>query len=248
MHPIAGTVQRRPHCLAHSAIWLTDASDQLYLLSLLSLLSRPWPLRTSETNGKIVEDLRLSPVNSGPKIMTQTANFAGLFILAVSALLGSSSLAQQVQLVERQPDPHGSPRPARNARDVPIKTSFYLELGMPAQANTGDASPESVSVSLKEQGGGVVALLQSGRQFAPDAAGWLRPKQDQQGAKSLAVYIEPGRPLQSATKYTVVVSAGALNQKVSSATIGTWSFTTESIRAVHAQEFSLDLKSEPIHW
>jgi Glycosyl hydrolases family 39 len=180
--------------------------------------------------------------------MTKTTNFAGLFILAVGALLGSSSLAQQIQLVERPPDPHGSPRPARDARDVPIKTSIYLELGTPAHANSGEVSPESVSVRLQEQGGEVVALLQSGRQFVKGAAGWLRPKQDLQGAKSLAVYIEPGRPLQPATKYTIVVSAGAVNQKDPSVTAGTWSFSTESVPAVHAQEFSLDLKSEPIHW
>jgi Glycosyl hydrolases family 39 len=180
--------------------------------------------------------------------MTKTANFAGLFSLAVGALLGSSSLAQQIQLVERPPDPHGSPRPARDARDVPIKTSIYLELGTPAHANSGEVSPESVSVRLQEQGGEVVAILQLGCQFAKGAAGWLRPKQDLQGAKSLPVYIESGRPLQPATKYTIVVSAGAVNQKDAPVTAGTWSFSTESVPAVHTQEFSLDLKSEPIHW
>jgi hypothetical protein len=41
MHPIAGTVQRRPRCHAHSAFWLTATPRiSLYLLSLLSLLSR----------------------------------------------------------------------------------------------------------------------------------------------------------------------------------------------------------------
>ena len=39
-----------------------------------------------------------------------------------------------------------------------------------------------------------------------------------------------------------------MSQRSPSATAATWSFTTESVPAVHSQEFSLDLKAEPIHW
>ena len=39
-----------------------------------------------------------------------------------------------------------------------------------------------------------------------------------------------------------------MNERGQSRAAGTWSFTTESIPAVHTQEFSFDLKSEPIHW
>ncbi len=181
-------------------------------------------------------------------MMTQTGNFVGFFILTVGAWVGSSSFAQPVKLVERPPDPHGSPRPARDGRDVPLETSMYLELGTAPQAKTGDVSPESVSVKLEEQGGDAVELLGPGRRFAEGGSGWLRPKQDLQGAKSLAVYIEPARALKPATKYTVVVSAGAVNERGPFAVAGTWSFTTESVPAVHTQEFSLDLKADPIHW
>jgi hypothetical protein len=166
-------------------------------------------------------------------MLLQHRVLVGFIILGLGATAGATSYAQPVQLVERPPDPHGSPRPARDARDVPIKTSIYLELGTTSQTNTGDVSPESVYVSVKEQGGEVVTLLQSGRLFDKGTMGWLRPKQDLQGAKSLAVYIEPGRALKPATKYTVVVSANAVNQKDPPATAGTWSFSTESVPAVH---------------
>ena len=181
-------------------------------------------------------------------MMTQTGNLFGPIVVAVGALVGLSSFAQQIKLVERQPDPHGSPRPARDAIDVPLKTSIYVELGTTAQTKTGDTVPESVSVTLQEQGGDPIELLRPGRHFADGVSGWLRPKQDLQGAKSLAVYVEPARPLKPATRYTVVVSAGAVNQRVPSAAAGAWSFTTESIPVVHTQEFSLDFESEPIHW
>ena len=76
------------------------------------------------------------------------------------------------------------------AGDVPIKTSIYLELATTPQAKTGEVSPESVSISVQEQGGEALELLRPGRRFADGASGWLRSKQDLQGAKSLAVYIE----------------------------------------------------------
>src|SRR5947209_19530188 len=92
-------------------------------------------------------------------------------ILVVMLGLGATGRApgQQVKLVERAPDPHGSPRPAREARDVPPRTSLYLELAMPPEARAGEVDPESVSVALRPEGGEAVALLRPGRRFA-DAA------------------------------------------------------------------------------
>ena len=58
------------------------------------------------------------------------------FLFLALGLLGASgSLGRQVKLVERAPDPHGGPRPARDARDVPLRTSLYFELGASAEAN-----------------------------------------------------------------------------------------------------------------
>ena len=58
------------------------------------------------------------------------------YILMVTAMLlavlgpfaPSKGVAQAVKVVERAPDPHGSPRPFRDAGDVPLRTSLYLEL------------------------------------------------------------------------------------------------------------------------
>src|SRR5579875_3184894 len=90
---------------------------------------------------------------------------AVLLILSIGPILAAPALGQTVKLIERAPDPHGSPRPARAARAVPLRTSFYLELGMPADAKTGAVDPESVAVRLRPEGGEAVALLQPGRRF-----------------------------------------------------------------------------------
>src|SRR4051794_39782068 len=78
-----------------------------------------------------------------------TGGYAALFVLA----LGSVAAGPPVKLVERAADPHGSPRPARDAKDVPLRTSLYLELGLPPEAKVGGVDPESVGVTLQPEGG-----------------------------------------------------------------------------------------------
>jgi hypothetical protein len=174
--------------------------------------------------------------------------FALVFLLVLGSLAATRSSGQEVRLVDRVPDPHGSPRPARDARDVPLRTSLYLELGMPPGAKVGAVDPESVSVTLQPEKGVAVALLRPGRWFAEGASGWLKPKQDLSGARSLAVYVEPGRALDPAARYSVRVSAGLAGGAGPAKEVGAWSFTTEEAPKVHALEFPIDLGAEPVRW
>src|SRR6185437_9714914 len=52
----------------------------------------------------------------------------GAAALIVGLLAAAPCPGQAVKVVDRAADPHGSPRPARAARDVPPRTSLYLEL------------------------------------------------------------------------------------------------------------------------
>jgi hypothetical protein len=174
--------------------------------------------------------------------------YATILVVAFGLVAASRAAAQQVKLVERAPDPHGSPRPAREARDVPLRTSLYLELGMPPEARAGEVGLDSVSVTLRSEGGAAIELLRPGRRFAEGVSGWLRSKQDHAGARSLAVYVEPGGPLEPATRYAVRVSAGPAGGAGAPTDAGTWSFTTEEAPSVHALTFPLDLKAEPVRW
>jgi hypothetical protein len=169
-------------------------------------------------------------------------------ILVTTLIAASPSFGQHAKLVERAPDPHGSPRPARDAHHVPLRTSLYLELATSQEAKGGEVSPDSVSLILQPEGGEVVNLLRSNRRFADGVSGWFRPKQDLSGAKSLAVYLEPGALLKPATRYTVRVLASPATASATPADAGSWIFTTEAVPTIHALEFPLDLKSEPLHW
>ena len=122
---------------------------------------------------------------------TECRSFARLIGLAFALAASIPGIAQQVKLVERLPDPHGSPRPARGARNVPLRTSIYCELQGAQGAQVADVRFESVSVSLQPEGGARIELLRSGERFAEGYRGWLRPKHDLQGKKSLAVYVIP---------------------------------------------------------
>jgi hypothetical protein len=167
-------------------------------------------------------------------------------VLAFILLATAPSLGQAVKLVERAPDPHGSPRPFRDARDVPTRTSVYLELAATPGGPAAEVNPESVAVNLRSDGGATVEVLQPGRRFAAGASGWLRTKNDLSGARSLAVYIEPPGPLKPATRYTATVRASAGPSKPADARA--WSFTTEAAGPPHALGFQLDLATEPVRW
>jgi hypothetical protein len=181
-------------------------------------------------------------------MVRSTIKYAAIFILAIGPLSASPSRGQPVKLVERPPDPHGSPRPARDARDVPLRTSLYFELGLPPAAKVRDVNPDIVAVHLQPKGGDAIELLRPGQHFVEGGSGWLRPKSDLSGVKSLAVYIEPAGPLMPATNYAVHVSANLPNGKGQSQNPMTWSFTTEATPMVQAIEFPLDLGTAPVRW
>ena len=185
-------------------------------------------------------------------MMRYELEYAAIFVVVIGPLGTRRDPASDrpVKLVERQPNPHGSPRPARDAKDVPLRTSLYFELGMPPAAKIRDVSPNSVAVRLQPKGGDAGwKLLRAGQQhFVEGGSGWLRPKSDLSGVKSLAVYIEPAGPLKPATNYSVQVSASPDGEAVRSQNAMTWSFSTEPAPTVQAIEFPLDLGTVPVRW
>jgi hypothetical protein len=173
--------------------------------------------------------------------------------LALGGLPACPALGQQVKLIERPPDPHGTPRPARGARDVPLGTSLYFEIGTTPEANADTVDPDSVAVRLEPATAEPRTLLGPEQRFAAGASGWLRPRSVPQGAAmqtvtKLAVYIEPGEPLKPETTYTVRVSARSRAGGPQPEPAGTWNFTTESAPRVHSVSLGLDLAAEPVRW
>ena len=69
-----------------------------------------------------------------------TSIFLAFHVLFVNAVVMAPAFAQHAAIVDRPPDPHGSPRPARDARDVPVKTSIYFELGAPKGTKSGTST------------------------------------------------------------------------------------------------------------
>jgi hypothetical protein len=173
---------------------------------------------------------------------TQSSKYTAILIL-VSGSFVNAALGQSVKLVEKAPDPHGSPRPFRDARDVPLRTSIYFELAMPADVKLGGMDPLSAAVRLQPDQGDVVDLLGPGKQFGEGARGWIRPS-----GKSVFVYIEPGRPLKPATRYTVHISTASVDATRRRIDAGSWSFLTEAAPSAHALHYRLDLGAEPIQW
>lgn len=155
---------------------------------------------------------------------------------------------QEVGLLDRKPDPHGAPRPARIAQNTPLGTSVYLELASPEESRSDPIDPDSVVIQLQGEGGEPRELLGPGQRFAPGVSGWLRPKGGLQGGGTLAIYLEPGSDMAPSTKYTARVRARTQSGAALPDAKGSWSFTTEAAPRVHQVAFPLDLKTKPVHW
>ena len=180
-------------------------------------------------------------------------------ILAALLVLGllsqaSGSLGGEIRLLQREPDPHGTPRPAPNAHDVPLATSIYFELGAPPDDKHDQVLAESVAIRLEPKMGEPIDVLQPGRRFAKGGSGWLRPKQvggeaeAAAGSGDLAVYAELGQSLKPATTYRVRVQARSRDGAALPAAAGAWTFTTEAAAGVHTLNLPLDLGTPPVHW
>lgn len=162
------------------------------------------------------------------------------------ACLVSVAGADEVQLLQKKPDPYGYPRPAAAEIHVPTRTSLFFQLGFREKNTTDTVDADSVTVRIGPSGGSGVNVLLPGQRFADGYSGKLfasgNPRQ------TLAVYIDSRAELQPATKYTVTVSARSKQGGVLPPAKGSWQFTTAAAAATHAVQFPLDLSAAPVRW
>lgn len=175
-----------------------------------------------------------------------------LTLVVVLAALGATpALPQSVVVLDRAPDPHGVPRPARNATHVPVRTSLYFELGVPTSA-TDRVSADTVEVTLRGPGGADRVLLGPGLHFSGSATGWLAPREVMQGpdkvTHAVAVYVEPGEALAHATRYEVHVRARSRAGSSLPDASGTWSFTTQAAPSNEPIALAVDMTRAPVTW
>lgn len=162
------------------------------------------------------------------------------------ACLVSVAAADEVQLLQRKPDPYGYPRPSVGEIHVPTGTSFFFQLGFQDTNTTDTVDADSVTVRIGPSGGPAVDVLLPGQRFADGYSGKLfasgNPRQ------TLAVYLDSRAELQPATKYTVTVSARSKQGGVLPPAKGSWQFTAAAAAAMHALRFPLDLSAAPVRW
>jgi len=159
-----------------------------------------------------------------------------------------SAHGQQIKLLKQAHDPYGIPRPGADQKNVPLRTSFYIELGLDKAEKADFVPSESVSIRLQRAGGEAFDVLIPGRQFGPGYSGRFIPRNDPQGGQAVGVYATSDVPLEPSTAYTIEVSAKSQKGVVLSAKAGKWSFTTEAVPLVHELSAAIDLKTPPVRW
>jgi hypothetical protein len=179
--------------------------------------------------------------------MIQHVRTVALLNFVLIGSIGNLAYAGEVKLVARPHDPYGWPRPGNGHEHVPLGTSFFFELGLDKAEPGDNVLADSISVELRREGAQVLSMLQARQQFAPGFTGKIWPRHSQAGPTML-VYIEPNRPLDPKTKYTVSVSARSRNGLELPRDKVRWQFTTEAARAKHNLTFDLSLRDPAVRW
>jgi hypothetical protein len=162
-----------------------------------------------------------------------------IVLVATGTLCGA-----EIRLVQRKPDPYGSPRPAASAVHVPLRTSIYFELQLKDAAPGDRILPDATTVTLQSGGGEPIPLLMTDGKFHDGAAGWVRPHEE----SGLAVYIDPGFALDAKASYTVRMTARSREGVELARPMAAWNFTTEDAAQEHQVSLAADLSAEPVHW
>jgi hypothetical protein len=131
--------------------------------------------------------------------------------------------------------------------DVPLLTTFYVQLAAGEDNSSDEVLPESVSITLKTDDGEAFAILEPGPRFAAGYSGRLFPGKTRK-ERTLEVYVDSQRELQSCATYTIQVQARSRNGAELSSKAGTWQFTTEVAPRTHSVEFDLSLDAAPVTW
>ena len=168
--------------------------------------------------------------------------------VAVAASVALPVYGQQVTLVQRKRDPYGYPRPGRAEQQVPLRTSFYIELTADEKTPADTVDAESIGIRLKPEGGEAIDLLTPPGTFASGYSGKIFSRRNRQGNPTTVVYVDTQRPLRPSTTYALLLSARSSSGGELPPKDRIWRFTTESAPVVHPVSFALDLAAPPVRW
>ncbi|MEJ2702485.1 MAG: Ig-like domain-containing protein [Sedimentisphaerales bacterium] len=166
--------------------------------------------------------------------------------MLILLLLSSVGCARELRLLRAKPDPYGYPRPAPGEKNVPVATSFFLQIGFGDKNADDTVLPDSISLRIGPHGESPVEILKPGQQFADGY--WGKVFEGKGQGPTMAVYIDGKIDLKPSTTYVVSVSARSKGGAVLGGKQGTWEFTTEDAAATHRLQFEADLSNSPVHW
>ncbi|MCZ6795885.1 MAG: hypothetical protein O7J95_19935 [Planctomycetota bacterium] len=161
---------------------------------------------------------------------------------------GTGARTGELRLLRARPDPYGYPRPAPGQTDVPVATSFFLQVGFDEKGIDDVVLPDSIVVRLARRGEAATEILKRGQEFARGYSGTVAPGKQRRGP-ALAVNIDGETDLRPSTTYVVSVSARSRGGAELAAREGSWEFTTEAANSERRRiSFGVDLSVPPVHW
>jgi hypothetical protein len=164
-------------------------------------------------------------------------------VVTVWLCLSHLAAGADIKLVRKAYDPYGVPRPAPGQQQVPLRTTFYVELGFADKKATDEVLADSITMELEAGSDGARQPLLSGGRFAAGYAG----KFIHHGS-ALGVYVDGQQPLRPATTYTIRLQARSRGGATLPEKAGTWQFTTEAAPGRHPLRLTLAKDVPVVRW
>lgn len=151
-------------------------------------------------------------------------------------------------VVRKAADPYGLPRPGPDQKNVPLRTTIYVELTSSDKNAVATILPESIVIELEPEGSPSFLVLGPSKNFASSFHGRFIPGQGGKAGSTLGVYVEGDRSLHPATRYTLRVQAKSQSGDTLPAALGHWQFTTEAADALHEVKLAELPNASEVTW
>lgn len=141
------------------------------------------------------------------------------------------------------------PRPWSGRTNVTTATSLYFEVIVPdTNGSAGAIDPNSITATLRPNGGTPVTMLQAGQVFAAGFTGTVFTGVDSGADNGVGVFIAPTATLDPARQYTVEVAASTVDGVPINPAQRSWSFTTRAALGSAPFAWTVDVTTPPLRW
>lgn len=150
-------------------------------------------------------------------------------------------------LLKKRTDSFGIPRPMNGSSDVPVSSSFFMQIYNPGDKNDS-VNPDSVSAIIRQVNGETLVILEKEQKFVNGFSGCIFELKDRSG-QLLSLYFDNNIPLDYNKEYSIIITASSFGGAALTEPEGIIKFTTSASTNRHKISHELDINNnKPTKW